>query len=277
MTLPLIAILGARGQQGKSVLSYLSQHHSAKYAIRGIVRKPAEQAAIDGVEYVHGDYTEPDSLLKAFDGATAVFAMTNPDMLFTGLEETWGRNIADAVKQSPTVKTLIYSSVADAAKISGNTLTCSNFTGKAATQRYMEEIGVPAVFVWPAFFMQNLTGASPTAPQVDESGTTVFETLVRDDVLVPFVDIDDMGPMVHAILQDQATYLGKSVQLAGEWMTYPELAKRWTATTGKPSRSQHISYVDFAQRFGPAPSLVAEMLVDMYKFVNQFGYYGGRR
>ncbi|KAJ3175779.1 hypothetical protein HDU87_005773 [Geranomyces variabilis] len=261
MTLPTIAILGATGQQGRAVLDHFCAHHGEAYTIRAVVRDPTAAAAKTGsnaskVQYVCGNYTDAASLRTAFDGAEYVFAMTSPDMSFTGLEEQWGRNIADAVRNANSVRLLVFSSAPDATAISGGTLECANFAGKAAAQRYMVEIGIPAVFVWPGFFMQNHVPGKPGQPRRvnEKQSAVVFDTL------------------------NPAKYIGASIPLVGDWLTFPELATRWARTTGVPPTSRRITEDEFAAPFGPDAATanpVCKMLLEMYRFVNQYGYYKG--
>ncbi|KAJ3156037.1 hypothetical protein HDU89_005601 [Geranomyces variabilis] len=290
MTLPTIAILAATGQQGRAVLDHFCAHHGESYTIRAVVRDPTKAAAAktgtdaSKVQYVRGDYTDAASLRAAFDGAEYVFAMTNPDMSFTGLEEQSGRNIADAVRDTHSVRLLVFSSVPDATAISGGTLECANLAGKAAAQRYMVEIGIPAVFVWPGFFMQNHIPGKPGQPRRIEGkdgenqSAVVFDTLVRDDVRIPFVDVSDFGALVHALIQNPSQHIGASIPLVGDWMTFPELAARWARTTGVPASSHRITEDEFSAPFGPDAATsnpVCKMLLEMYRFVNQFGYFEG--
>ncbi|KAJ3150690.1 hypothetical protein HDU86_006307 [Geranomyces michiganensis] len=290
MTLPIIAILGATGQQGRAVLDHFCTHHGQSYTIRAVVRDPTKAAAAAAaaaktdakgtkVQYLHGDYTDAASLRTAFAGAEYIFAMTNPDMSFAGLEQQWGRNIADAVRDISSVRLLVFSCAPDATTISGGTLECANFAGKAAAQRYMVEIGLPAVFVWPGFFMQNHVPGRPGQPRhIKDSDGVAFDTLVRDDVRVPFVDIADFGALVHALIQNPSQHIGHSIPFVGDWMTFPELAARWARMTGVPATSNRITEAEFAAPFGDNAATanpVCKMLLEMYRFVNQFGYYDG--
>lgn len=285
MAPPILAVVGASGQQGSSILSYLSQHNPGGYALRAIVRNPAKYSPPSpSIEVVEGDYTSLNTLLPALEGASFVFALTNPDMTFHGLEEQWGKNIGDAVLAAPSVQLLIFSGSADAPKLSEGTLRCYNFAGKAAAQEYIAGLGIPGlVMVWPGMFMQNfLTYQKPTTEtQTETAGdghdpVTLFECPLREDVLVPFVDIEkDLGRLVAAILDNPGKYVGKTVKLVGEWMTYPSLARRWSSVTGKESRFRKLGYGEFGDKFGGPVEDVREMIVDMYKFVNRFGYYGG--
>ncbi|CAM6085908.1 unnamed protein product [Calypogeia fissa] len=278
MAPPILAVIGASGKQGSSILTHLSQHphHSTKYTLRAMVRNPSKYTAPSpSIEVVQGDYSSVETLLPALEGASFVFGMTNPDMTFHGLEAQWGKNIGDAVLATKSVQLLIYSARAgDALKMSEGTLKCYNFTGKSAAHEYISSLAIPGVvFVWPGIFMENFV-TNHQKPLVEEA-VTVFEACMRDDVLMPFIDIGkDLGRVVTAILDRPERYVGLTLRLVGEWMTYPSLVKRWSNATGRKSQLRKLSYEEAGTKFGGPSAPVREMIMDMYKFVNRYGYFG---
>ncbi|KAJ1827013.1 hypothetical protein LPJ70_007597, partial [Coemansia sp. RSA 2708] len=76
----LVAIIGATGLQGGSVLKTL--HASGKYKLRALTRNPDGAAAkslarkYPGVEWVKADLDDPESLREVFSGVDTVFGMT---------------------------------------------------------------------------------------------------------------------------------------------------------------------------------------------------------
>ncbi|KAG9000527.1 hypothetical protein FRB94_005377 [Tulasnella sp. JGI-2019a] len=79
---PLVAVVGATGTQGGSVIKALSASKKP-YRIRGFTRdtsKPAAQELIkQGAEMVSVTLTieNKDQVFKAFEGAAIIFAMTD--------------------------------------------------------------------------------------------------------------------------------------------------------------------------------------------------------
>jgi uncharacterized protein YbjT (DUF2867 family) len=75
-----ITIIGATGQQGRAVIDALLNQ---RIPIRAVTRNPkgdkARTLAERGVEVVHEDLEDVDSVQAAFDGAAAAFAMTTHD------------------------------------------------------------------------------------------------------------------------------------------------------------------------------------------------------
>jgi len=101
----LLVIIGATGKQGGSVIKTILADPNAtkQFKLRGVTRdisKPAAKALVDqGVEMVAADLDDKASLVKAFEGAYGVFAVT--DFWATMDKDTevkQGKNMADAAK-----------------------------------------------------------------------------------------------------------------------------------------------------------------------------------
>jgi hypothetical protein len=75
----LICIVGVTGNQGGSVAQRFLK--DSNYRVRGLTRdssSPAAQTlARQGVEIVHADLDDVESLVKAFEGANVIFGVTN--------------------------------------------------------------------------------------------------------------------------------------------------------------------------------------------------------
>jgi uncharacterized protein YbjT (DUF2867 family) len=101
----LLVIIGATGKQGGSVIkSILSDPAASKqFKLRGVTRDTSKDAskvlADQGVEMVAADLDDKASLVKAFEGAYGVYAVT--DFWATMDKDTevkQGKNMADAAK-----------------------------------------------------------------------------------------------------------------------------------------------------------------------------------
>ena len=103
----IFVVFGATGNQGGSVINaVLGDSKTAnEFKIRGITRDPSKPNAkaleARGVECVAADINNKDQIKSAFQGAYAVFAMTNYwEKMDPELEIQQGRNIADLAKVS---------------------------------------------------------------------------------------------------------------------------------------------------------------------------------
>ncbi|MDT5034292.1 MAG: hypothetical protein QOC94_4463, partial [Actinoplanes sp.] len=76
---PLIAVVGATGNQGGSVVEALLGHSvRVRALVRDLSAPTAHRLADRGVELTVGDLTDAASLDTLFDGVDAAFAMTTP-------------------------------------------------------------------------------------------------------------------------------------------------------------------------------------------------------
>lgn len=79
----IVAVFGATGYQGGSVVQSLLADKSGAFAVRGITRNPASDKAKaladQGVEVVKADGFKLDEMTAAFAGAWAAFVNTNSE------------------------------------------------------------------------------------------------------------------------------------------------------------------------------------------------------
>lgn len=107
----LLVVLGATGNQGGSVINSILGDATAKsmFKIRAITRdttKPKAKALADrGAEVVAADLADKESLARAFEGAYAVFSVTDYwAKMSKAVEVEQGKNVADAAKVSNHAK-----------------------------------------------------------------------------------------------------------------------------------------------------------------------------
>jgi uncharacterized protein YbjT (DUF2867 family) len=209
------AVVGATGQQGGAVARALL---AAGAGVRALVRRPDSEAARAlagaGAELVRADLTDPGSLGAAFDGVDGVFAMTTSftDRGTSG-ETADGVRIADAAADA-RVGHLVYSSVGGAERRTG----VPHFESKRRVEEHIESLGLPATFVRPVFFMENL------APKT-EDGATVLRLPLPAGVPLQMVAVDDIGAVSAAVMLDPARVPGGAVEIGGDELTGEQMAE----------------------------------------------------
>ena len=205
---PLVAVVGATGQQGGATAGALLD---AGARVRALVRDPAKPAARAlaerGAELVPADLTDPASLRAALRGVDRLFAMTT----FAGArgvagEVEQGRALADAAAEVG-VGHVVYSSVGGAERSTG----VPHFESKRRVEEHLESLGRPVTFLRPVFFMENLVGQGPTV----EDGALVVRLPLPADVPVQMVAVRDIGAAAAAALLDPARVSGGALELAG--------------------------------------------------------------
>ncbi|MBB3674408.1 NmrA/HSCARG family protein [Modestobacter versicolor] len=227
---PLVAVVGATGQQGGATARALLADGGR---VRALVRDPAKPAARAlaerGAELVRADLTDPASLRGALSGVDRVFAMTT----FAGSrgiegEVADGRNLADAAVAAG-VRHLVYSSVGGAERHTG----VPHFESKRRVEEHVEALGVPHTFLRPVFFMENL-GATV------EDGVVVLRLPLPGDVPLQMVAVQDIGAAAATVLTDPGQVAGGAIELGGDELTGDQIAARLGARAGLPARYEEL-------------------------------------
>jgi uncharacterized protein YbjT (DUF2867 family) len=220
-----ITVIGATGQQGGAVIDALLEQ---RIAIRAATRNPngdkARTLAQRGVEVVHADLEDVDSVRAAFDGAAAAFAMTTHDGLDGPKREvTHGRVIAAAAADAG-LPFLVYSSVGGVERGSG----VPHFESKHHVEGFLLD-AVPVAFVRPTFFMETLR----LMIRRDGARVTIAMPLV-EDVAIQMISVRDVGRAAAALLLmgDPAV---APVEIAGDELTGAQIADRIAQRLGSPT------------------------------------------
>ncbi len=228
-----LAVVGATGQQGRAVVSALLEKGAP---VRALVRDPnsprARQLARSGADVVTADLDSSDTLVKAFRGAGAVFAMTT----FTGPggtegEVAHGRAIGDAA-QAAGVARVVYSSVGGAERATG----IPHFESKRRVEEYLGTLGLRTTFVRPTFFMDNF--ASFSRPVMEDK--LVIRLPMPGDVPLQMVATRDIGRVAAAALLYPERIPGGAVELAGDELTGEEMAAAFARARGIPARYEPV-------------------------------------
>ena len=244
---PLIAVIGATGKQGGSVIDALLTRDAR---VRALVRdpdKPAAQALADrGIELSIGDLGDAASLDALFAGVDAAFAMTTPLDGGTDRETTTGIAIADAAARTG-LPHLVFSTVGGAERESG----VPHFESKRRVEEHIEALGIHHTFLRPVLFMDNLSGFMTSV----ENGQVVVRMALPDGIPLQMVAVRDIGRAAAAILLGGTSVEGKSVEIAGDTLTGTQIAKAIEAYAGLPARYEALpleaiaSYGDTADMF----------------------------
>lgn len=229
-----IAVVGATGQQGGAVASALLEKGAL---VKALVRDPdapaAQSLVAEGAQLAVGDLTRPDSLVQAFEGVEAVFAMTT----FTGPDGTRGevengRAIGEAVHKAG-VRRVVYSSVGGAERETG----IPHFESKRRVEERLQELGLDLTVIRPAFFMDNF--ASFSRPSV-EDGTLVVRLPLPEGIPLQMVAVRDIGrASAHALLAPEDVP-GGALELAGDERTGEEMAEAFGAARDLPARYEAL-------------------------------------
>ncbi|ETS74814.1 hypothetical protein PFICI_13298 [Pestalotiopsis fici W106-1] len=226
----IITVFGATGNQGGGVVDTFLNDPKLKndWAVRGITRdvnkESSKKLAAQGVEVVTADINDKASIVKAISGSYAVFAVTNYwEHLDMELEIRQGKNIADAAKEAD-IKLLIWSSLYNIKKLSNGVLSeVYHFDSKALVEDYIRELGIPATFFMPGFYMTNLPGGMFRPSPPDNAWTLGLP--IPASSIFPLYYPGDTGKYIKAAVLHESKVLGKRILGATEYLTGQEIVE----------------------------------------------------
>ena len=223
----LIAVTGATGQQGGAVARKLLVDGWQVRALTRDVNKPAAQELKAlGAELFAGDLDNRAELDAAFKGVYGVFSVQNfwlPNVGFDG-EVKQGKLVADAAKAAG-VKHLVYSSVGSAHRGMGQ----KHFESKWIIEQYIQKLGVPYTILRPVAFMDNYNWSRAYILSGTFSGNGT-----RPDKATQIIAVEDIGVFAALAFANLKEYLSKTLELAGDELTEPQLAEMFTKVIGRP-------------------------------------------
>jgi uncharacterized protein YbjT (DUF2867 family) len=215
----LIAVIGATGQQGGSVVRALQAQ--GQFKVRALTRNPGKHRGLAD-EVVEADLDRPETLEAAFAGAHGVFLVTN--FWEQGADEFKQANAAVQAAKAAGVKHFVWSTLPDVEAISGGKLRVPHFSGKAKIDRIVKEAGFAHyTFVIAPFFYQNVLGVM--APQKQSDGTLGW-ALPIDPIVrgIHMGDIGEIGNIVAgAFARPDEAGNGKYLPLVGDFMSFNEI------------------------------------------------------
>jgi len=230
-----VLVMGATGNQGGAVVQALSKEHSIRTVTRNPDSDKAKKLKEQGVEVLKGDFSDPDSLVKAATGMDTVYAMTTPFETGVEAETKQGIAIADAAKQAG-VGHFIFGSVASADK---NT-NIPHFDSKFEVEKHLATLDMPYTISRPVFFMDN--HLSPWfLPALKEGKVKLAMPANRK---LQQVSVKNIGAFVAALIERREKVFSKRIDIAGDELTGDE-----TANILAKASNKEIKYEGFDPEF----------------------------
>ena len=153
----------------------------------------------------------------------------------------------------------------------------AHFDSKADVEEYIREIGVPATFFMPGFYMSNIPGQSLNNMQ----GAYNFALPIPTDSPIPLFDTEaDTGKFVKGILLHREKVLGARIYGATDYYTPEQIIADFQAVkpeAGKGGAAREIPAEMFKKILGAKglPEPVQDEVLENMLLMPQFGYYGG--
>jgi uncharacterized protein YbjT (DUF2867 family) len=223
----LILVSGATGQQGGAIAGELLD---AGWRVRAMTRKPEGEAARAlaerGAEVVQADLDDEASLRRALAGAWGAVAVQNTWEAGVEGEEEQGKRFARVAREAG-VQHYVYQSVGSAHRQTG----IPHFDNKARVEDTIQSLNFPShVVIRPVFFMENLIGAW-FKPYIDQ-GTLAIG--MKPDTKLQMIAVDDIGKYGLKAFEEHESLNGRSLDIAGDALTGPEMADILSDVAGRP-------------------------------------------
>lgn len=252
-----ILVIGATGQQGGAAARQLL---ADGWRVRAFTRDPASRAAQTiahaGAQLVRGDMRNRESLDAAMKDVYGVFSVQPPDWdpsdEAAEREIRMGINVVEAAKAAG-VRHFVYASVGGADKQAR-----FRFLAKREIELYLQASGLRATVLRPAGFMESYVNPLFGLQQ----GTLTEAT--RPDVPVKLITVDDIGVFAKLAFRRPDEFAGRTLELAGDAITPPQIAAAIAQATGRELRYVPLPIEAVRQ--------MNETVARLYEWLNEEGY-----
>lgn len=261
----MYVVTGATGNTGSVVAKQLLAH-GQKVRVLGRSAERLQPLANLGAEPFVADITDSATLVRAFTGAQAAYAMIPPDIGNPdprGYQERVSDSVASALEKTGIKHAVVLSSVgADKPEKTGPVVGLHNLE-----QKLNRISGLNALYLRAAYFMEN------TLSQVGIiQGLGKTAGPVRGDLKLPMIATSDIGAFAADALL-KLSFSGKATrELLGQRdLDYNEL----TSTLGKAINKSDLKYVQLPDeqirpallQMGMSPKM-ADLLLEMTAALN---------
>ena len=247
----IIAVLGATGSQGGGLARAILADPDGPFAVRALTRSAqsdsARALAAAGAEVVEADLFDESSLRRAFDGAYGAFVVTNYWAERTPEEEAaqsraemelaQAQAAANAAKDAGLAH-VIWSTLEDTREHFGDDdrvptvdgrYKVPHFDAKGEANELFIRLGVPTTFLQTAFFFEGFT--TGMGPARGEDGKLIL-TLPMADKPMSGIAVEDIGKTAYGIFKAGSQYIGKTVGIAGEFISVEEMGQKLSKHLG---------------------------------------------
>lgn len=200
---------------------------------------------------MQGDLDDAAAVEEAMRGADGVYLVT--DFFKNGIagEIRQGKLVAELCAKL-AISHLVHASVNGADRASG----VHHFDSKGEIERHIEALKLPATFLRPAVFLEDLTDKKYFPP----ASWGMMPKLVGAERPVKWVSVEDIGVAAATVFGRRDEFLGKAVPLVGDERSIAEARVIFARVRGKKPFAMPMPTFLF-RRF------ISEDLVLMWKWL----------
>ncbi|GAA2786950.1 NmrA family NAD(P)-binding protein [Saccharopolyspora taberi] len=236
-----VLVTGATGRQGGATVRAL---RAAGVPVRALVRDPStERAKALGVELVTGDLHDRDSVIRAAEGARAVFSVQMPGITADGFdfdgEVAQGVNLVAGAKAAG-VQQFVHTSVSGAGQHAETPGWAEGrwaamepaMDAKSAIQDRVRAAGFAHwTILKPGFFMENFLPSMAFLFPRGISGGLV--SVVKPETRLSLVAVDDIGRAAAAAVAEPERFDRVELELASDYLSMAEIAEVLSRALGR--------------------------------------------
>ncbi|MBW6434930.1 NmrA family NAD(P)-binding protein [Actinoplanes hulinensis] len=253
-----VLVTGATGMQGGAVAhALLRAGHPVTAFVRDPSSAPAQALAAQGAVLATGDLEDVASLKAASAGHDAVFSVQ-----LAGIDPADPAEIRQAgnivtAAQSAGITQLLHTSVsATGWRTQHPDIEVTDpvmkeyWNQKEETEDVIRRSGLPRWTIFkPAWYMENFLPPRRDymAPDLPK-GKLV--TAMNPQTELALICADDLGAAVAAAVAEPDRFHEAEIEMAGDALTYPQMAEILSQVTGREITIDFISLEEATQRFG---------------------------
>jgi uncharacterized protein YbjT (DUF2867 family) len=225
-----VLVFGATGNIGGAAARELLQRG---WQVRAVTRSPNGKKALAlaalGAELIQADMDDGQSLEAAFDGIKRVLSVQNWTTSGLAGEVRQGKQVANAASAAQ-VEHLVFGSAGTGDADTG----LPHFDSKLEVEAYMRKLDLPFSTIRPGPFMELMT-QKDFYPALAVWGAE--PKVVGWDTLKPWVAVQDIGKAAANIFSDPDSWLGREIELYGDFKSLAQCRNTFVDITGKrPTR-----------------------------------------
>jgi uncharacterized protein YbjT (DUF2867 family) len=277
----VIAVVGATGAQGGGLVRAITAEPQSGFIARAITRDVNSEKANElrelGAEVVAADIDDEASIRRAFEGAYGAYCVTFYWAHFSPERElAQAQNMARAAKETG-LHHVIWSTLEDTRRwvpldddrmptLMGN-YKVPHFDAKGEADHFFTDFGVPTTFLLTSFYWDNFIYFG-SGPKVDADGSLAL-TLPMGDKKLAGIASEDIGKCAFGIFKRGDEFIGKTVAIAGEFLTGEQMAAQMTEAMGREVYYNPVSPEEYRSFGFPG----ADDLGNMFQFYRDFEDY----
>lgn len=216
-----ILVTGATGTVGRHVVEHLVKRGAS---VRALVRDPAKANFPAGVSVAQGDLLDVDALRSALSGVSTLFLLNA-----VVADEYTQALIALNLAREAGIERIVYLSVIH----SDRYVNVPHFAGKYGVERMIEQMGINATILRPAYFIGNdltikdlVTGYGIYPMPIGNKGLAMVDT--RDVGEVAAIELLRREQSVEPLPMERINVVGPDT------LTGPAVAAIWSDVLGRP-------------------------------------------